>query len=229
MLSAQVREGFNAPSRPALVPVLPVLREVVPEGGLRPGTVTVVEGSTALALALTAGLGERWCAVVGLPEVNVAAAAAMGGDGGLDPMRVLLVDDPGRRWSDVVAALTDGYALVLTRPPGRPAPAVARRLTATARRNGCALVVTDPWEGAHLRLRVEESHWSGIADGTGHLRGRQAVVTSSGRGAAGPGRQVRLWLPNPDGTVALTGETPTGETIAETGTTRPPLTIAAAG
>jgi hypothetical protein len=185
-----------------LVPVLPVLSEVIPEGGLRPGTVTAVEGSPALALALTAGLGDRWCAVVGLPEAHVAAAAAMGGDaGGLDPMRVLLVDDPGRRWADVVAALTDGCALVLTRPPDRPAPQVVRRLTALARRNGCALVVTGPWEGADLRLRVETSHWSGLGDGTGHLRGRRALVVSSGRGAAGPGRRAWLWLPGPDGAV----------------------------
>jgi hypothetical protein len=202
-----------------LVPVLSVLREVVPEGGLRPGTVTVVEGSPALALALTAGLGDRWCAVVGLPEAHVAAAAAMGGDdGGLNPMRVLLVDDPGRRWADVVAALTDGCALVLTRPPDRPAPPVVRRLTALARRNGCALVVTGPWEGANLRLRVEESHWSGLGAGTGHLRGRRALVVSSGRGAAGPGRRAWLWLPAPDGSVTLAEET--------TDTAKTPLTAA---
>jgi hypothetical protein len=197
-LSTQVTEGFSTLSRPALVPVLPVLHEVIPEGGLRPGTVTVVEGSPALALAMTAGLGDRWCAVVGLPEAHIAAAASMGGD----PMRVLLVDDPGRRWADVIAALTDGCALVLTRPPDRPAPQVVRRLTALARRNGCALVVTGPWEGANLRLRIETSHWSGLGTGTGHLRGRRALVVSSGRGAAGPGRQVWLWLPAPDGTVA---------------------------
>lgn len=227
-VSAQVTEGFPVLSRPALVPVLPVLREVVPEGGLRPGTVTAVEGSPALALALTAGLGERWCAVVALPEVHIAAGAAMGGDdGGLNPMRVLLVDDPGRRWADVVAALTDGCALVLTRPPEHPAPAMVRRLTALARRGGCALVVTGPWEGAHLRLRVEESHWSGLGAGTGHLRGRQALVVSSGRGAAGPARRVRLWLPGPDGSVGLVDET-VGETAGEI-TGRPPLRAAVAG
>jgi hypothetical protein len=202
-LSTQVTEGLSTLSRPALVPVLPVLHEVVPEGGLRPGTVTVVEGSPALALALTAGLGERWCAVVGLPEAHIAAAASMGGD----PMRILLVDDPGRRWADVVAALTDGCALVLTRPPDRPAPQVVRRLTALARRNGCALVVTGPWEGANLRLSVEASHWSGLGTGTGHLRGRRALVVSSGRGAAGPGRRVWLWLPGPDGSIGLAEET----------------------
>jgi hypothetical protein len=221
MLSAQVSEGFPDLSRPSPIPVLPALHAVVPEGGLRPGTITVAEGSSALALALTAGLEDRWCAVVGLPEVNVAAAASMGGgDGGLDPRRVLLVDDPAQRWADVVAALTDGCAMVLTRPPVRPAPATTRRLTATARRNGCALVVTGPWEGADLRLRVEASHWSGLGEGTGHLRGRQALVTSSGRGAAGTGRSAWLWLPAPDGAVTL---------AEETTRTRTPLTVAAAG
>jgi hypothetical protein len=225
-LSVQVTEGFSALSRPALVPVLPVLHEVIPEGGLRPGTVTAVEGSPALALALTAGLGEKWCAVVGLPEVHVPAAAAMGGEsGGLDPMRVLLVDRPGRRWADVVAALADGCALVLTRPPDRPAPQVVRRLTALARRNGCALVVAGHWAGADLRLRVEASHWSGLGAGTGHLRGRRALVVSSGRGAAGLVRRAWLWLPGPDGSVTSAGAAP----AADTPVAPPRPTLTAAG
>jgi hypothetical protein len=218
-LSTQVKEGFSTLRPPALVPVLPVLHEVVPEGGLRPGTVTAVEGSPALALALTAGLGERWCAVVGLPEAHIAAAAPMGGD----LTRVLLVDDPGRRWADVVAALTDGCALVLTRPPDRPAPPVTRRLTALARRNGCALVVTGPWEGANLRLRVETSHWSGLGEGTGHLRGRRALVTSSGRGAAGPGHRAWLWLPTADGSIGLAEAEETFDTVTRA---RPAIAVA---
>src|SRR3954466_4794975 len=220
-LSTQVTEGFSTLRPPALVPVLPVLHEVVPEGGLRPGTVTAVEGSPALALALTAGLGERWCAVVGLPEAHIAAAAPMGGD----PTGVLLVDDPGRRWADVVAALTDGCALVLTRPPDRPAPPVTRRLTALARRHGCALVVTGPREGATLRLRVETSHWSGLSEGTGHLRGRRALVTSSGRGAAGPGHRAWLWLPTPDGSIGL-AEAEVEETFDTVTRSRPAIAVA---
>jgi hypothetical protein len=255
-VEAQVSTGVAALARP--VPVPSALREVIPGGGLRPGTVTVVTGSTALALALTAGLGERWCAIVGMPEANVHAAAAMG----LDPTRVLLVDDPGDRWADAVATLTDGCALVLTRPPRPPAPHVARRLTALARRNGCALVVSDAreatasttyaqnpprgrrseqnkpvsdareatasatyaqnpprgrrsdtheasagpgvrvtWAGASLRLCVEASHWSGLGAGTGHLRGRRALVVCHGRGAAGAGRRAWLWLPDPAGSL----------------------------
>ena len=81
-------------------------------------------------------------------------------------------------------------------------------LTALARRNGCALVMTGPWEGANLRLHVEAGHWSGLGAGTGHLRGRRALVVSSGRGAAGPGRRVWLWLPGPDGSIGLAEEAP---------------------
>ncbi len=208
-LSSQVTKGFSPLSGMTLVPVLPALRAVLPAGGLRPGTVTGVDGSLTLALALAAGLGERWWAVVGLPEAHVpAAAAAMAGastagvDGGPGTPRVVMVDDPGRRWADVVAALSDGCALVVMRPPEPPAPHVVRRLTALARRNGCALVTTAPWAGADLWLRVEESHWSGLGDGTGHLRGRRALVAASGRGAAGPGLRAWLWLPGPDGAVA---------------------------
>ncbi|MCO6005178.1 hypothetical protein NE236_09295 [Actinoallomurus purpureus] len=203
-LSSQVTEGFSALAGMEPIPVLPALRAIVPGGGLRPGTVTGVDGSTTLALALAAGLGDRWCAIVGLPEAHVLAATAFGGeDGGLDPTRVLLVDDPGRRWADVVAALTDGCAMVLVRPPEEPPAHVARRLTTLARRNGCALVTTGPWAGAALRLRVETNHWSGVGDGTGHLRGRRALVAVSGRGAAAPGHRVWLWLPGPDGAVAV--------------------------
>ncbi|WP_460348502.1 hypothetical protein [Actinoallomurus acanthiterrae] len=203
----QVVQGVSPFADLALVPVLPGLRDLVPGGGLRPGSVTSVVGSVTLALALTAGLGDRLCAIVGIPEINVHAAAAMGGEaGGLDPERVLLVDEPGSRWADVVAALTDACALVLVRPPGPPSPQTARRLPTLARRNGCALVVNGPWESAQLRLWVEQNEWFGLGDGHGHLRGRRALVAASGRGSAARGRRLWLWLPGRDGTVTVAAE-----------------------
>lgn len=271
-LSAQVTEGFSTLSTVAPVPVLPALHAVVPGGGLRPGTVTSVEESATLALALTAGLGDEWAAVVGLPEANIDAVAAMtprtddptagpvrgltgdltgdparglvgGGAGGParglvggstsglirhrtdggagDPLRMLLVDDPGRRWADVVAALTEACALVLARPPERPAPQAVRRLGALARRNGCALVMAGSWQGADLRLRVERGHWAGVGAGHGHLRGRRALVSASGRGAAGAGLSAWLWLPGPDGSVTVAA---TPEDLAAA--PRPALTAA---
>src|SRR5690606_4368204 len=107
------------------VPVLPALRPVLP-GGLRPGSVVGVAGPGAASLgaALVAG-GSRhggedgaggWCGVVGLPDFGVVAAAGMGAV----PERLLLVDDPGDRWADVVAALCEAVDLILLCPPGRP-------------------------------------------------------------------------------------------------------------
>jgi hypothetical protein len=185
----------------ASVPVLPALRPLVPGGALRPGTVVGVDGpgATSLGLALLAGAatGDGWCAAVGLPELGVVAAAEMGAD--LE--RLLLVDHPGPRWPEVVATLIDVAELILLRPPVRPDAVARRRLTALARRDRCVLAALGPWEGAAIRLGVADAEWTGLGAGHGHLRGRRALVTAGGRGAAGPGRSARIWLPGPDGTV----------------------------
>jgi hypothetical protein len=185
------------------VPVLPALRPIVPGGGLRPGSAVELagQGSGSLGLALLAGVSRHggWCAAVGLPELGVLSAAGMG----VEPERLLLVDDPAGRWPDVSAALLEAVDLVLLRPPDRPAAAVVRRLNALARKHGSVLAVNgQPWEGARLRLEVSESHWTGLGDGHGHLRGRQARVTAHGRGAATQGRDAWIWLPGHDGTVS---------------------------
>nr|WP_237418467.1 hypothetical protein [Actinomadura rayongensis] len=181
------------------------LRPVVPGGGLRPGSVVGVGGHGAgtLGLALVAGASRHggadgaggWCAVVGMPDAGVAAAAGMGAA----PQRLLLVDDPGDRWPDVVAALVEAVDLVLLRPPERPGAAAARRLSALARRHGCVLALAafaDAWPGVRLRLRVDESRWEGVGAGHGVLRARRARVSAEGRGGAW------LWLPGPSGEVA---------------------------
>jgi hypothetical protein len=182
-----------------LVPVLPSLGPLFPDGGLRRGSVVSVAEPGYLPLALAAGAsgGGAWSAFVGMPEAGMLAAAGMGVD--LD--RLLLVDEPGERWAEAVAALLDGVELVLVRPPVRPAGAVRRRLGALARRHGSVLVAVGSWEGAALRLRVGSSLWLGLGEGHGHLRGRRVQVVAEGRGGAGRPRVVRLWLPAPDGTV----------------------------
>jgi hypothetical protein len=179
---------------PDLLPVLPALRGVLP--GLRRGQVVAVDGSGALATALAAGVSADggWCAAVGMPDLGVLAAVAMG----VDPQRLLLVDEPGERWPEVVATMLGAIELVLLRPPVSPSAVHVRRLTAHARRHGAVLVVTGPWDGAQVRLRVASSLWTGLSDGHGHLRGRRVQVVAEGKG---PPRKAWLWLPGPDGTV----------------------------
>jgi hypothetical protein len=140
----------------------------------------------------------RWCGVVGIPEYGTLAAADMGAD--LD--RLLLVDEPGERWAEVVATLLPATEVVLVRPPARPPAGLSRRLTALARQHGAALVVAGAWEGARLRLQVTASLWTGLGDGHGHLQARRVKVVAEGRGAGGRPRSAWLWLPSPDGSVA---------------------------
>ncbi|WP_247612387.1 hypothetical protein, partial [Actinomadura latina] len=193
------------------VPVLPALRPVLPGGGLRPGSVVGLGGlgAASLGLALVAGVSRHggedgaggWCGVVGVPDFGVVAAAGMGAA----PERLLLVDDPGDRWPDVVAALAEAAELILLCPPERPGAAAVRRLSALARKHGCVLALTGPfareWPGTRLRLRLDEAAWDGLGDGHGRLTGRRVQVTAEGRDAPGAGRSARLWLPAPDGTV----------------------------
>jgi hypothetical protein len=184
-----------AVTEPDLLPVLPALQGVLP--GLRRGQVVSVDGAGALITALAAGVSEGggWCAAVGMPDLGVLAAVAMG----VDPQRLLLVDEPGERWPEVVATMFGAVELVLLRPPGPPSAVQVRRLTAHARRHGAVLVVTGPWEGAQVRLEVVSSLWTGLSDGHGHLRGRRVQVVVEGKG---PPRRAWLWLPGPDGAIS---------------------------
>lgn len=181
-----------------VLPVLPALRGLLPAGGLRPGSVTSVRDASLL-LALLAGPSAAggWTALVGMPEYGMLAASELG----LVSERLLLVDAPGARWAEVVAALLDGIQLVAVRPGGQPSPAIARRLTAVARKHGAALVVPGAWAGADLNLEVTATRWRGVHDGHGRLRERLVEVVASGRGSAGRPRTARLVLPAADGGV----------------------------
>jgi hypothetical protein len=188
----------------AVLPVLPALQGLLP-GGLRRGSVVTTGpwGLLCLALAAGASAAGSWCAVVGLPQLGVAAAA----DAGLDPGRMLLIADPGPGWPQVVASLLDGCELVLLRPPDRPSAQLRRRLEATVRRFGGVLVVAGDWDGAQTRLLVAHQEWAGIGAGHGRLRARRAQVVADGRGSAARPRARWLWLPGPDGAVTIADET----------------------
>ena len=65
------------------------------------------------------------------------------------------------------------------------------------------LVIAGDWDGAHRRLTVTSQEWAGIGSGHGRLRARRVQVVVDGRGAAGHPRARWLWLPGPDGSVAV--------------------------
>lgn len=183
-----------------ILPVLPALQGLLRSGGLQRGHVVTTDGGGLLCLALAAGASATgaWCAVVGMPSLGVRAAV----DAGIDPDLLLLIAEPGPNWPQVVASLLDGCDIVLLRPPDRPSAQLRRKLEATARRHGSALLVAGEWEGAQARLSVAEQEWAGIGVGHGRLRARKVQVVAEGRGAGARPRTTWLWLPGPDGTVA---------------------------
>jgi hypothetical protein len=50
--------------------------------------------------------------------------------------------------------------------------------------------------------------WAGLGEGCGHLQGRLVTVIATRRRSAPPRVQVRLWLPSPEGRIALAGPAP---------------------
>jgi hypothetical protein len=230
-----------------VLPVLPELAGLFPGGGLpRGGTVLLGPASVPdtllgpararsgpgpamadrrpgltslllLLLAVTSSLG-HWCAVAGLPELGLAAAAELGAD--LD--RLVIIPHPGSegRWQSVVATLLETVDLVCLAPDTPVRPVDARRLAARARERCSTLLVFDAdtpgivarglvsggparpgrvmarWPGpSDLRCAVRESSWSGLGRGHGLLSSRQLEAEVCGRGAASRPRRGLLRLP----------------------------------
>ena len=80
-------------------------------------------------LAAGASAAGAWCAIAGVPQLGVRAAA----DVGLDPGRMLLIAEPGPGWPQVVVSLLDGCELVLLRLPARPPPSRPPRCGASSK------------------------------------------------------------------------------------------------
>ena len=202
----EVGAGSGALPDGDLLPVLPALRDLLPHGALQRGSVVAASYWNLLCAALAAGpvASGAWCAVAGIPEFGVAAAA----DAGLDPTRLLVIPGLGPNWAQVVISLLDGCDLVVLRPPDRPPAHARRKLEAAVRRYGAVLLVAGDWDGAQVRLRIAAQEWAGIGPGHGRLRWRRAQVVADGRGGWSRSQARWLWLPGPDGTVTAVADEP---------------------
>jgi len=184
------------------LPTSAALAGLLPGGALAAGGSYVVDGSTALALELLRepSRAGAWCAVVGMPDLGVEAAAAAG----IDLERLVLVPHPGDQWFAVVSALVDAVAVVLVRPPARArvGEAAAGRLAARLRQREGVLVSARDWPRVQARLAVTESDWAGLGAGFGHLAARQVTVASTSPAWQGRTRSRRLWLPDATGAVS---------------------------
>ena len=181
------------------LPVLGVFEHLLPEGGLRPGTTTQVTGigATTLALSLVSVASQTsWTATVGMPSLGLRAAAELGVD--LD--HLVVVPDPGKRWTDVLSAVVDAFDVVLAYPPPSRD---ARKIVGRVRERDAALVVVGPFDGSDVRLEGASASWHGLEQGHGHLTARAVEVTVVGRRSASRMRRATIWLPDEDGEVSL--------------------------
>jgi len=210
------------------LPTIPALSELLPGGALAAGNAYAVDDSTMLALGLLLGPSRAgsWCAVVGMPDLGVEAAAGLG----IDLERLVLVPHPGDHWLSVVSALVDVVSVVLVRPPARSkvrGEAAAAKLASRLRQREAVLVslgqsAEDAWPRSEARLSITESAWTGLGAGFGHLSARQVTVSSVSRSWAGRAKSRRLWLPGPDQAIE-----PVVARVADPGT-RPALLSALA-
>jgi hypothetical protein len=206
-----------------VLPVVGPLVPLLPDGGLVRGKAVSCSGaaamSLALALAVEATSSGAWLAVVDIPTFGLEAA----GEFGIPLERIVRVDPPtraaaksaksamsgvGDTWSQLMAAVVDGFEVVITRVPQRLNPGLARRVQSRLRaREAVMITLGRPGPiSADTELVAADPQWEGVADGWGYLRGRRVTVTSSGRRVPRPQR-ASLWLPGPDGRVAVVDET----------------------
>jgi hypothetical protein len=207
LLGHRVRPVTGADQR--TLPVPEALAGLLPHAGLQRGSLVATGGAaaTSLALALAGPVTHTgsWVAVVGLAGVGLLAAAELG----VDLERVLLIADPGpSRWAATVAALTDAVDLVLARPPAPVVSGTQRRLSARCRERGSVILqvggATGLWATApDLVVSASAPEWQGVGSGHGHLRARRVEVSVTGRRGADRPRRAELWLPGPDGRIAL--------------------------
>jgi hypothetical protein len=183
------------------LPAPEVLADLLPGGGLRRGAATEVD-DPHLALALLGAASPLgFHAAVGLPELHWVAGEPYG----LRLEQLLVVDAPGEKWADVVAALAPVCDVVLLAPPARMEPRVSKRIDALLRRHGTVLLTMGHWPGSALRLGVSADVWHGLGDGHGMLSGREATITATGRGAITRMRSARVWLPDGRGELRQAG------------------------
>lgn len=204
-------------ARQRTLPVAEPLTPLFPEGALVRGRAVACRGvaatSLALALASEATAAGAWLAVVDVPWLGVEAAAELG----VPLERMVRVETgmsgagtsgAGTAWADLVAAVLDGFEVVVTRMPRRVPAAVARRLQARLQAREGVLLTVEP--GAppagggpvpvDLIVEATACVWDGVEHGWGRLQERRVTVASTGRRVPRP-RRVEVWLPRAGGGV----------------------------
>ena len=167
----------------------PIFDAVLPDGGLRRGSILVLEaahaGMTTMTLSLLGGLPERtWAGWLDAEHTLSGTALA---EHGIDLEHLLIVRGvPSGMWAKTVSTLLDSMSVVVAELSGPVSSGDARRLAARARERGAVLLVMErgrarwPVE-ANVRCTVESLSMAlGVNDA--ELGGYSCRVKVSSRG-----------------------------------------------
>ena len=176
-----------------LMPTHEALADLLPDGGLREGSVYALSPSSTLVMALLLGPSQAgsWCGIIGMPEFGVEAAEGLG----LDLDRLVLVPHPGDQWLAVASTLADALGIVVVRPGRAASDGAVAKLAARLRERGSTLLVVGPWPQAEAMISITASEWSGLGDGHGVLAERHVTLTVTSRRDPRP-RSGQLLLPD---------------------------------
>jgi hypothetical protein len=221
-----------AGSRERTVELLGAFAELVPGGVLQRGTTVGCAGSAAMSLAMAVAAGPvgqgAWVGVAGVPTFGMSAAVELG----IAAQRLVLVNQPPGgfgegQWADVVAAMIDGFDVVVLGAGVRGVrPAIARRLQARVQTRGAILITVGALDGfgCDLQFVAGRPVWEGLGDGHGIATARRVEVELRGRRMSRP-RRASMWLPDAAGRLATgrlaTGRLTTAEGVEELPTTTP--------
>lgn len=221
-LPAGLRERVqsNVLTHEQTVPVAAEFAELFPEHALVRGRTLACAGpaatTTGMAVVAAAVAGGAWLAVVDIPTFGLDAASEVG----IALERVVAVsvtspaadDPPGAggppgpsSWVEVMAAVVDGFDIVLARVPADyrdgQAGGPLRRLATRIRQRGAVVILLDDADTGHDGAMpcdgVIDSGgivWAGLGAGFGALRQRTVELHLSGRRVPGR-RQCRVTLP----------------------------------
>ena len=173
------------------LPVAKALQPIIPDGVLVRGRTVLCSGdaamSTALLMASAPTQAGSWLAVVGVSDFGLVSACEQG----VALQRTVLVTPKSNKkdWTSTVAAVADGFDLVMLEVPREVSESDARRIQTRiqARRNVLVLVETSRHATRrsvfqpYVVLHTRTPKWDGIEHGAGYVQGRLIDVTVSGR------------------------------------------------
>ncbi|QOR72270.1 hypothetical protein IM660_08595 [Ruania alkalisoli] len=154
------------------------LAPLFPAGMCR-GSAVQVLGSTSVLLSLAAAAAREgaWCAMVGLPDLGLAAAAELG----LPLERTVVVPRPGPDLAAVLGALVDGVDVLVVGSTTALLDRERRTLGSRVRVREAVLLTAGPWPGADVVLKVDPGAWYGIGRGSGMLHSGEVTIAARHR------------------------------------------------